>query len=103
MVFVRALEKVFFCLVYKKFKYSALEIIHREMAPLRWGIAAAGKISNDFVASLATLSADQHQITAVAARNEQSAKEFAETFDINNYYGGYEKLAADANVGEYIN
>lgn len=76
-------ERCFFFL-FLKFKYSA----------------AAGKISNDFVASLATLSADQHQITAVAARNEESAKEFAETFGIHNYYGGYEKLAADTNVGE---
>ena len=77
--------------------------VYREMAPLRWGIASAGKISNDFVASLATLSTDQHQITAVAARNEESAKEFAETFGIKHYYGGYEKLAADTNVGEYMN
>lgn len=69
------------------------------MAPLRWGIASAGKISNDFCAALTTLPADHHQVVAVAARSEASAKEFAEVFGIQNFNGGYEKLAADANVG----
>lgn len=69
------------------------------MAPLRWGIASAGKISNDFCAALTTLPASDHAVVAVAARNEASAKEFADIFGIPKYYGGYEKLAADADVG----
>lgn len=66
---------------------------------LRWGIASAGKISNDFCAALSTLSKDDHEVVAVAARSEVSAKEFADSFSISKYYGGYEKLAADADVG----
>lgn len=69
------------------------------MAPLRWGIASAGKISNDFAAALTTLSESDHQIVAVAARGESSAKEFAQLFKIPKFYGGYEKLAADPDVG----
>lgn len=69
------------------------------MAPLRWGIASAGKISNDFCAALTTLSPDDHKVVAVAARGEANAKEFAELFSIPKFYGGYEKLAADPDVG----
>lgn len=67
--------------------------------PLRWGIASAGKISNDFCAALSTLPAEHHQVVAVAARSEDAAKEFAERFNIAKYYGGYDKLAADDDVG----
>jgi dihydrodiol dehydrogenase / D-xylose 1-dehydrogenase (NADP) len=69
------------------------------MSPLRWGIASAGKISNDFCLALTTLSADDHEVVAVAARSESSAKEFAASFGIPKFYGGYDKLAADPNVG----
>jgi dihydrodiol dehydrogenase / D-xylose 1-dehydrogenase (NADP) len=69
------------------------------MAPLRWGIASAGKISNDFCAALTSLPVEDHQIVSVAARSEQSAKEFANIFHIPKYYAGYEKLASDNEVG----
>lgn len=67
--------------------------------PLRWGIASAGKISNDFCLAMSTLPAENHKIVAVAARNESSARDFAQTFNIPKYYEGYEKLAADEEVG----
>lgn len=67
--------------------------------PLRWGIASAGRISNDFCAALTTLPEGHHEIVAVAARTEESAKEFAEIFKIPKYYGGYEKLATDPDIG----
>lgn len=70
------------------------------MAPLRWGIAGAGRISNDFCAALTTLSPDDHQVVAVAARSEESAKKFADTFEIPKFYEGYEKLAADKEIGK---
>lgn len=69
------------------------------MAPLRWGIASAGKISNDFCAALTTLPEGQHEVVAVAARSEESAKAFANAFSIPKYYGGYEQLMKDPNVG----
>lgn len=69
------------------------------MSPLRWGIASAGKISNDFCTALKTLSKEDHTVTAVAARNEANAKEFAELFGIPKFYGGYKNLAEDPDVG----
>lgn len=65
---------------------------------LRWGIASAGLISSDFVNVLGTLSDDDHQVVAVAARDLSRAKEFAEKFDIANAYDAYVKLAEDTNV-----
>lgn len=65
---------------------------------LRWGIAAAGKISNDFVSALTTLDAEHHSIVAVAARDVNRAGEFAQRFGIPSAYGSYEELANDPNV-----
>lgn len=70
------------------------------MAPLRWGIASAGRISNDFVAALTCLPSENHQVVAVAARAAKDAKTFAENYDIPAHYGGYELLAGDKNVGK---
>lgn len=56
---------------------------------LRWGIAAAGKISSDFVNALQIYPESDHQVVAVAARKLQSAQEFAEKFGIPKAYEGY--------------
>ncbi|KAL7012787.1 hypothetical protein ACKWTF_015048 [Chironomus riparius] len=68
------------------------------MAPLRWGIASAGRISNDFCAALSALPAENHKIVAVAARNLADAKSFAEKFEISKFYEGYESLAKDDEI-----
>lgn len=65
---------------------------------IRWGIAAAGKISNDFVSALTTLDSNHHTVVAVAARDLNRATEFAGRFDISNAYGSYKELADDKNV-----
>lgn len=65
---------------------------------LRWGIAAAGKISNDFVVAIKALPSDNHQVVAVAARSSASAEKFAKTHGIPQAYEGYQKLAKDGNV-----
>lgn len=65
---------------------------------LRWGIAAAGKISNDFVVAIKALPSDSHQVVAVAARSSASAEKFAQTHGIPQAYEGYKKLAEDRNV-----
>ncbi|KAM3921014.1 trans-1,2-dihydrobenzene-1,2-diol dehydrogenase-like [Leptodactylus fuscus] len=64
----------------------------------RWGICSAGKISNDFVVALQTLPAQDHQAVAVAARDLNRAKEFAQSHDIPKAYGTYEELAKDPNI-----
>eukprot|EP00058_Branchiostoma_floridae_P006986 XP_002592474.1 hypothetical protein BRAFLDRAFT_57457 [Branchiostoma floridae] len=64
------------------------------MAPTRWGIVGAGKISNDFKVALDTLPAEEHQVVAVAARSLERAQEFATTHTIPSAYGSYAELAA---------
>ncbi|XP_063238848.1 trans-1,2-dihydrobenzene-1,2-diol dehydrogenase-like isoform X2 [Bacillus rossius redtenbacheri] len=64
----------------------------------RWGIASAGKISNDFVAALSALPSSEHQVVAVAAQQLDRAKDFAKLHGIPTAYGSYEELAKDSNV-----
>ncbi|KAJ8971448.1 hypothetical protein NQ314_000705 [Rhamnusium bicolor] len=65
---------------------------------LRWGIAGAGKISNDFVQAVRVHPSTDHQVLAVAARSQITADTFAKTHNIPNAYEGYQKLAQDRNV-----
>lgn len=65
---------------------------------LRWGMAAAGNISHDFVNALTTLSEDEHQVVAVAARDLSRAQQFAKRFNIPKAYGSYLELAQDPNI-----
>ena len=68
------------------------------MAPLRWGIYSAGKISHDFVVGLKTLPEEEHQVVAVAARSEEDSAKFAQTHNIPRHYGTYKELAEDGEV-----
>ncbi|XP_070832868.1 trans-1,2-dihydrobenzene-1,2-diol dehydrogenase-like [Chaetodon trifascialis] len=64
----------------------------------RWGICSAGKISHDFCVALRTLTPDNHQIAAVAARDLQHAEEFAKKHNISRAYGSYDELARDPDI-----
>jgi len=68
------------------------------MTTLRWGICSAGRICEDFVSALSTLSTENHRVQAVAARNIDSARKFAETFNVPNHYSDYESLFTDPEV-----
>lgn len=68
------------------------------MAPLRWGIASAGKISHDFANALSTWPKDNHLAVAVSARKLEDAKSFAQLHGIEKFYQGYDALAKDPNV-----
>lgn len=65
---------------------------------LKWGIVSASKIAHDFVNALGTLSADDHQVVAVAARDLSRAEEFAKRFDIPKAYSSYLELAQDPDI-----
>lgn len=67
----------------------------------KWGILSASKISNDFVIALSTLPAEDHKILAVAAKDKQRAKQFAEKHEILVHYDSYELLAKDPGIGLY--
>lgn len=68
------------------------------MSPTRWGIVAAGSICNDFVDCLNNLPRDEHQVVAVAGRNFDNAKKFAQLHRIDKVYSSYEDIAKDPNV-----
>ncbi len=69
--------------------------------PLRWGLAAAGKITHDFVNAVQSAPseiASKHTFVAVAARSGARAREFADRFGIEKSLEGYEALAAEKDV-----
>jgi predicted dehydrogenase len=61
-----------------------------------WGILAPGHIARKFALELQELG--NAKIFAVASRDGQRAKEFADEFGAVNYYDNYEALAADPEV-----
>jgi dihydrodiol dehydrogenase / D-xylose 1-dehydrogenase (NADP) len=65
---------------------------------LRWGIASAGNISKDFCTALLSLKSEFQVVQAVAARNADDAKSFAEKFNIQSHYGSYDELMQDSQV-----
>lgn len=71
------------------------------MAPLRWGIYSAGKISHDFVVGVKALPEADHQVVAVASRSEEDAAKFAKTHNIPRHYDSYSQLAKDAGVRSF--
>lgn len=68
------------------------------MAPLRWGIVSAGKISHDFTTAVGTWPAEDHKVVAVGARKLQDAKKFAKAHDIPKHYEGYKEMAKDPEI-----
>ncbi|XP_071316864.1 trans-1,2-dihydrobenzene-1,2-diol dehydrogenase-like [Trachinotus anak] len=64
----------------------------------RWGICSAGKICHDFSVALGTLTPEDHQIVAVAARDLQHAEAFAKKHNIPRAYGSYNELAKDPDI-----
>lgn len=67
-------------------------------APVRWGIMGSGLIASDFVGALQDVPSEEAQIVAVAARAQDRAEKFAQSFGIPRVYEGYEALAADPDV-----
>ena len=56
----------------------------------RFGVMGAGNISNKFCD--AAEKTEEVCVTAVAARSEERAREFAEKYEIHTYYGNYEEM-----------
>ncbi|KAL3284610.1 hypothetical protein HHI36_018764 [Cryptolaemus montrouzieri] len=67
------------------------------MAPLRWAIAGAGKISYDFV-NVTRMFPKEHTVLAVASASKERAEKFALEHNIPKAFEGYEAIANDADV-----
>jgi len=61
-----------------------------------WGILAPGNIARKFAVELQQI--DNARVYAVASRNAERAKEFAEAFGAERYYDNYYDLVADPEV-----
>lgn len=63
---------------------------------IRWGILSTGHISGRFAKALTLL--PEAEICAVASRNKEKAKKFADEHNIPIAYGSYSELAEDPHV-----
>ncbi|MDU0354073.1 Gfo/Idh/MocA family oxidoreductase [Paraglaciecola aquimarina] len=66
------------------------------MNKLKWGIVSAGRIASKFCTDLAYH--EHSEIHGVAARNLASAKQFAEKFQIQKAYQGYQAMFDDPEI-----
>lgn len=69
---------------------------HPGVRPIRWGILATGKIAEHFAADLALV--PDAELAAVASRDADRAREFADRHGAARSYGSYAELAADPDV-----
>jgi predicted dehydrogenase len=67
-----------------------------ENSPLRWGIAATGKIAASMCEALRSL--PDADIVAVGSRTQEAADAFARRFSIPHAHGSYDALWADDDV-----
>ncbi len=63
----------------------------------RWGILGTGTIAHTFAQTVKAMNGDA-QLYAAASRRSESARQFAQEFDIPVFYDSYEALANDPDV-----
>jgi predicted dehydrogenase len=73
-----------------------IKILFQMPKKYKWGILAPGKMSAKFTRGLKLL--DNVELYAVASRDPDRSKKFADEFGFKKYYGSYEELAEDKEV-----
>lgn len=66
------------------------------MKTIKWGIIGTGIIASTFAEALNSL--DNSELTGVASRGMERARNFADRFHIRKAYDSYEDLAKDAEI-----
>lgn len=66
------------------------------MKTIKWGIMGTGFIASTFATALTAM--EHTELAAVASRDIDRAKEFAERFRTSKAYGSYEELAKDPEI-----
>ena len=69
------------------------------MKKIKWGIMATGNIAHSFAKAMKAV--DNAELYAVASRNIDKAKAFADEFDAEKYYGSYDELVKDSEIDVY--
>ena len=67
-----------------------------ESKKIKWGIIGLGNIANQFATDLLLI--EDAELTAVASRNYDNAKEFAAQYNCQKAYDSYDVLFADPDV-----
>ena len=76
-----------------------IRTVEPHIGPIRWGIAATGRIAREFTEAFRAVSADDDaSIVAVGSRSQSTADAFAAAHDIGRAHGSYADLAADPDV-----
>jgi len=70
--------------------------MEKKQKSIGWGILGAGRISRQFATALSTIHGAR--LAAVGARSLESARRFANDFQIANAHGSYEELVRDSSV-----
>jgi predicted dehydrogenase len=73
-----------------------------QSGPLRWGILSTAKIAREHLIP-AIAAAPENAVVAVASRDEQRARSFAETNGIARSFGSYRELLQDPEVDVVYN
>jgi predicted dehydrogenase len=63
---------------------------------VNWGIIGLGKIAHKFAHDLKL--SDEVNLKAVASRSAEKAEEFAETYQVQSFYGSYHELLDDKTI-----
>lgn len=66
------------------------------MTKIKWGIVGPGKIAKQFAADFEFVT--KGELVSVGSRSLDSAKSFANTYNIPNAYGSYEEVYNDSEV-----
>jgi predicted dehydrogenase len=66
------------------------------MKTVKWGIIGAGRISSTFATALNSL--DNTELVAIASRDMEKAKEFADRFHIKKAYSSYDEIVKDPEI-----
>lgn len=65
---------------------------------MKWGIIGTGAIANKFATTLSKMHDEGEELVAVASRNVETARAFADQYGVKNAYGPYEAMMADPQV-----
>jgi len=65
--------------------------------PMRWAILGTGKIARRFAEALNNIP-EKAELLAVGSRSQETADDFADTYNIPRRHVGYEKVAADPDI-----
>lgn len=65
---------------------------------MQWGILATGTIAHKFAQTVAQMEAEGEHVVAVGSRSTESARAFAEQYNVPRCYGSYQELVQDPTV-----